>query len=65
MTVSRLRHSLSEESVRANTILGSWARIDHLVPEKETVKFLKKKSHSQARDDEDEDEVEFVGSNDE
>ena len=73
LTVSRLRHSLSDESVRANTVLGSWARIDRLVPEKETIEFLKKKSQGCTRgndeeeeedededENEDEDEVEIV-----
>ncbi|RDX39816.1 hypothetical protein OH76DRAFT_1298907, partial [Lentinus brumalis] len=34
LTVSRLRHSLGDSSVRANTLLGSWARIPELVEEK-------------------------------
>lgn len=41
LTVSRLRHSLSEESVRASTVLGSWANIPGLVPEAEIVELLK------------------------
>ena len=50
LTVSRLRHSLSDASVRANTVLGSWARIDGLVPEKETIAYLAdKKAARRAR----------------
>ena len=48
LTVSRLRHSLSDASVRANTVLGSWARIDDLVPEKETIDFLGDKKRARA-----------------
>ena len=40
LTVSRLRHSLSDASVRANTVLGSWAGIPGLVDEKEMIALL-------------------------
>ncbi|TFK79534.1 hypothetical protein K466DRAFT_474560, partial [Polyporus arcularius HHB13444] len=40
LTVSRLRRSLADESVCANTVLGSWARINDLIPEKEVIDFL-------------------------
>lgn len=44
LTVSRLRHSLNEESVRTSTVLGSWANIPGLVPEEEIVEFIKTSS---------------------
>ena len=33
LTVSQLRHSLSDETIRAGTLLGSWARIPGIVDE--------------------------------
>ncbi|KAI0713058.1 hypothetical protein C8T65DRAFT_574275, partial [Cerioporus squamosus] len=50
LTVSRLRRSLADESVRANTVLGSWARIDDLIPEKELIDFLTDKKGFRARE---------------
>ncbi|EIW52247.1 uncharacterized protein TRAVEDRAFT_136039, partial [Trametes versicolor FP-101664 SS1] len=44
LTVSRLRHSLSDESVRTGTVLGSWSDIPELVPEAEVVSLLTEKS---------------------
>ncbi|OJT11245.1 hypothetical protein TRAPUB_12245 [Trametes pubescens] len=41
LTVSRLRHALNDSSVRAGTVLGSWANIPDLVPEAEVVDLLK------------------------
>ncbi|KAI0363102.1 hypothetical protein BV20DRAFT_910630, partial [Pilatotrama ljubarskyi] len=41
LTVSRLRHSLSDESVRTGTVLGSWCEFPELVPEEEVVALLK------------------------
>jgi hypothetical protein len=37
LTVSKRRHKLSEKSVRAATVLGSWAKIPSLIPEKEII----------------------------
>jgi hypothetical protein len=37
LNVSRLRHSLSDESTRAATVLGSWAQIPGLVVDDELV----------------------------
>ena len=42
LTVSRLRHSLSEASVRSATILGSWAKIPDLVSETDLVELIKR-----------------------
>ena len=41
LTVSRLRHSLSDASVRASALLGSWSTLPDLIPEKETIALLK------------------------
>lgn len=41
LTVSRLRHSLADASVRANTVLGSWARIPGLVSESDLINNIK------------------------
>jgi hypothetical protein len=43
LTVSRLWHSLSDESTRAATVLGSWAGIPGLVKSEELVKNIKDK----------------------
>ncbi|OJT06793.1 hypothetical protein TRAPUB_2358 [Trametes pubescens] len=51
LTVPRLRHSLSDESVRAGTLLGSWARIPTLVPERATIKLIKKSLRKKKQDD--------------
>ena len=41
LTVSRMRHSLSNESTRASTVLGSWVKIDGLLPEQELLKAFR------------------------
>ena len=46
LTVSRLHYSLSDASVRASTLLGSWARIPDLVSEPELVALLKRRARS-------------------
>jgi len=43
LTVSHLRHSLSDESTRAATVLGSWASVSGLVPDAELIENIKKK----------------------
>lgn len=37
-----MRHSLSDASTRASTVLGSWAKIPGLLPDEEILKLLKK-----------------------
>ncbi|TBU51046.1 hypothetical protein BD310DRAFT_776786, partial [Dichomitus squalens] len=37
LMVNRLRTSLSDKSVRAGTVLASWARVDGLVDESKAV----------------------------
>lgn len=46
LTVSKLRHSLSDKSVRASTILGSWLRsgIPEIVQEPELLEHFRNKS---------------------
>lgn len=46
LTVSRLRHSLADESVRANTLLGSWALLDGIVPERKIIKTFDKREEA-------------------
>jgi hypothetical protein len=43
LNVSRLRHSLSDESTRAATVLGSWANIPGLVIEEELISNIRDK----------------------
>jgi len=43
LTVSLLRHSLSDESTRAGTVLGSWAAIPGLVPNQEILNNIQNK----------------------
>ena len=50
LTVSCLRHSLNDASVRANTVLGSWARIPGLVAEDEMIEMLANKKGRQRTD---------------
>ncbi|OJT13582.1 hypothetical protein TRAPUB_9870 [Trametes pubescens] len=49
LTVSRLRHSLADESVRANTVLGSWARIADLLPEADLIEVVRQHSAGKKR----------------
>ncbi|KAF8592212.1 hypothetical protein K439DRAFT_1325075, partial [Ramaria rubella] len=44
LTVSRMRHTLSDKSTRAATVLASWASVDGMIPEAEIIqKFTNKK----------------------
>jgi hypothetical protein len=43
LNVSRLRHSLSDETTRAATVLGSWADVAGLVLEEDLVANIKNK----------------------
>jgi hypothetical protein len=43
LTVSRMRHSLSSESTRASTVLGTWMKVDGFLDELELTKRLKAK----------------------
>ncbi|TDL21387.1 hypothetical protein BD410DRAFT_724431, partial [Rickenella mellea] len=43
LTVSKRRHSLSDESLRAATVLSSWADVEGLIPEAEIVEHFRDK----------------------
>lgn len=43
LTVSQLHHSLSDQTVRASTVLGSWAHYPELVPEGDATELLRRK----------------------
>jgi len=43
LTVSKLRHALSEESTRATTILNAWAQIPGLIPHTDIIQAFKDK----------------------
>ena len=49
LTVSHLRHSLSDQTVRASTVLGSWARYPELVPEADAVTLLWRKEKGKGK----------------
>jgi len=44
LTVSKLRHSLSDESTRASTVLGSWTELEGAIPYTEVIQRFKDKS---------------------
>jgi hypothetical protein len=50
LTVSRLRHSLSDETTRAATVLGSWADIPGLVLNEELIKNIRDKKFHWGKD---------------
>ena len=43
LTVSKLRHGLSDESTRASTVLHAWSQIPGLIPENEIIQVFKDK----------------------
>jgi len=44
LTVSRMRHSLSDESTRAATVLSSWMSVPRLVPELDIIQVFRDKA---------------------
>ena len=44
LTVSRMRHSLSDESTRAATVLSSWMAVPGIVPESDIIQALRTKT---------------------
>jgi len=44
LTVLKLRHSLSDESTRASTVLGSWTELEGVIPYVEVIQRFKDKS---------------------
>ena len=45
LTVSKLRHGLSDESTHASTILHAWSQIPRLIPESKIIQVFKDKCH--------------------
>ena len=43
LTVSKLRHGLSDESTHASTVLHAWSEIPGLIPESEIIQVFKDK----------------------
>lgn len=43
LTVSKLQHSLSDESTHAASILGSWLDLDSAIPRNEIIQLFKDK----------------------
>ena len=43
LTVSKLRHGLSDKSTRASTVLHAWSKIPGLIPENEIIQVFKDK----------------------
>jgi hypothetical protein len=50
LNVSRLRHSLSEESTRAATVFGSWVGIEELVVTEDLIDNIQRKSFRGSKD---------------
>jgi hypothetical protein len=44
LTVSKMRHSLSDQSVRAATVLGSWSESPELIPSTQLTAAFNEKS---------------------
>ena len=51
LTVSKMRHSLSDKSVRAAMVIGSWAGLPEMVPHVEIVKAFNDKGKQPKDDD--------------
>jgi hypothetical protein len=44
LTVTKLRHTLSDESTQVSTVLHSWSEIPSLIPEADIIEMFKNKS---------------------
>lgn len=44
LTVTKLRHALSDDSTRASTVLHAWSEIPGLIPEADIIQLFKDKS---------------------
>jgi len=44
LTVSRMRHSLADESIRAACVLGSWCEFPGAIPREDIITLFKDKS---------------------
>lgn len=51
-----MRHSLSDESTRAATVLSSWATIPGLIPEADVIQVFKDKAKRSKKDIEEDNE---------
>jgi hypothetical protein len=40
LSVTKLRHNLSDESTRAATVLHSWSNVDGLIPEQDIISLF-------------------------
>jgi hypothetical protein len=49
LTVSKLRHSLSDDSTRASTVLGSWGSLEGEIPQEEIVQVFRNKRKRQKK----------------
>jgi hypothetical protein len=47
LTVTKLRHNLSDESTCAATVVHSWSNIEGLIPERDIIKLFQDKSKRQ------------------
>ena len=61
LTVSKLRHNLSNESTRAATVLSAWMKGPDLVPQEKIIKTFRDKA-KRKKDAKDSDEVIVVDS---
>jgi hypothetical protein len=57
LTVSKLRHSLSDESTRAATVLHAWSEIPGLIPEADIIQVFKDKCRRLNGKEQDEDHI--------
>ena len=44
LTISKLWHSLSDNSAHATTILGSWSKLEGVIPKEAIIKSFENKS---------------------
>jgi hypothetical protein len=44
LTITKLRHSLSDESARASCVLGTWTELDGAIPRDQIIQLFKDKS---------------------
>ncbi|KIM35089.1 hypothetical protein M413DRAFT_48960, partial [Hebeloma cylindrosporum] len=44
LTISKIRHSLSDKSARAATVLGSWSSLEGVIPKAHIIQLFKDKS---------------------
>jgi hypothetical protein len=61
LTVSKMRHNLSDESLRAATVLGTWASHPEIIPRDEiTAIFKAKAERPKGKSGEEDDDVVLV-----